>query len=105
MVVFDDALALDQEDAECHHEGRVRDSIPGEGEAQDVNQNAEHYDAEVVQDLGDCAAQDPALYLLAVLPGGVDSGPEVDEAGQDHKNATNEDKGDAVADVLGEGEV
>lgn len=105
LVVLDYALSFNQQNAEGYYERRVWYRVPGEGEAQDVYQNAEYYDAQVVQDLRYGSAQDPALDSFFVFTGCVDSRPEVYQAGGYYQNAAYKNEGYAVADVLREGQM
>lgn len=81
IVVFYHALALYQQDSECYEKGRVRNGVPGEGEAENVDEDTKHHDPQVVEYLGHGAAQDSALDSFLVLLGGIDPRPEVNEAG------------------------
>lgn len=69
VVVFDDAFAFNQQNAEGYYNGCVWYRVPREGKAEDVNQRAEDYDAQVVQNLCDGPAKNPAFDFFLVLPG------------------------------------
>lgn len=100
LVVLDDRLGLYEQDAEGHYDRAVRDCVPREGESQDVDEDSEHDHAEVVEDLRHGPAEDAALDLLLVLLGCLHSCRQVYHAGDDHKDAADEDDGHSVADVL-----
>ena len=105
VVIFNYAFAFNQQDAEGYYERRVWYRVPREGEAQDVYQNAEYYDAQIVQNLCDGPAQDPALDSFLVFARCVHAGPEVYQAGRYYQNAAYKNEGYAVADVLREGQM
>ena len=42
LVVLDDRLGLDEQDAQRHYDRTVRDGIPWERESQDVDEDSEH---------------------------------------------------------------
>ena len=100
LVVLDDRLGLDEQDAQSHDDGAVRNGVPRERKSQDVDEDSEHDHAEIVEDLRHGPAEDAALDLLLVLLGCLHSCRQVYHAGDDHKDAADEDDGHSVADVL-----